>query len=336
MRDGRLAGAELGAFARHMTTCGACADEARALDGLADGLRTGRVEPADELRVARERTRLLAAFDRSLLASEREWSGRWVLPIAAAIAVICCILVSSRPRPSSPLTPPSTAVVRADPDTVWSRKVEGGRENVTLVRGALAVHVDHGASHRERLVVVLPDGELEDIGTTFTVAAARGHTERVTVQEGSVLLRLRGRAPIALSAGEAWTPDRAPPATGRPAVGASSPSVERPERPGPAHRERIATSQPPSAAPSGGQDSSDEFRALVRLLDAGDDCQAAAGFLQFAVRHPSDSHAEDAAYLRVIALRRCGADDEMKRAAIEYLRVHPHGFRRAEVERLSR
>ena len=85
----------------------------------------------------------------------------------------------------------------------------GDRENVVLERGALWIHVDH-SSGEGRLLVVLPDGELEDIGTTFTVSADDGHTTRVAVQEGHVVLRLRGQAAIALGPGDTWMPDPRP------------------------------------------------------------------------------------------------------------------------------
>ena len=49
-----------------------------------------------------------------------------------------------------------------------------------------------------------------------------------------------------------------------------------------------------------------------------------------------DPMAEDAAYLRLIALQRMGADGDMKRAAKAYLEQFPSGFRHAEVERLAR
>jgi hypothetical protein len=77
-----------------------------------------------------------------------------------------------------------------------------------------------------------------------------------------------------------------------------------------------------------------EFRAAVAVLDAGANRDAAAAFARFLATHARDPRAEDAAYLRVIALQRCGADDEMKRAAQEYLRLYPGGFRHAEMEKL--
>jgi TolA-binding protein len=81
---------------------------------------------------------------------------------------------------------------------------------------------------------------------------------------------------------------------------------------------------------------SDDFRAAMAALDTGDNAGAAAAFASFLVKHPRDPRAEDAAYLRVIALQRSGDDASMKNAAEEYLRRYPGGFRRAEMDTLSR
>jgi TolA-binding protein len=89
---------------------------------------------------------------------------------------------------------------------------------------------------------------------------------------------------------------------------------------------------PPPDAP----DPALDFRAAVALLDAGAHRDAAAAFARFRAAHPRDPRAEDAAYLRVIALQRSGADDEARRAAQDYLGLYPAGFRRAEMEKLSR
>ena len=47
-----------------------------------------------------------------------------------------------------------------------------------------------------------------------------------------------------------------------------------------------------------------------------------------------DGAAEDAAYLRVLALWREGRIEEVRSAARQYLTNFPHGFRRIEVESL--
>jgi TolA-binding protein len=74
----------------------------------------------------------------------------------------------------------------------------------------------------------------------------------------------------------------------------------------------------------------------MAALDVGDNHQAAAAFASFLEKHPRDPRAEDAAYLRIIALQRCGDSGSMKGAALEYLRRYPAGFRHADVENLSR
>jgi TolA-binding protein len=213
-------------------------------------------------------------------------------------------------------------VVHADGVAVWSERREGDREKVLLERGTLWMHVDHG-SGEGRLLVVLPDGELEDIGTTFTVRAEDGRTKRVTLEEGHVLLRLRDRPALTIGAGETWLADVPAPV----ACASVEPSTEPPAAP-------LGSSAPVGSAAA--PDPSAEFRAAMSALDVGDDRDAAAKFGSYLQRHPRDPRAEDAAYLRVIALQRCGDAGGMKEAATTYLRLYPAGFRRAEVEPLAR
>jgi ferric-dicitrate binding protein FerR (iron transport regulator) len=338
MRDGRLTGTERASFERHVTACPACSREVRALDALAESLRASPYDDAhaDELRVRRERTRLLAAFDGTLVAPERRWTARHrLLGPAAVAALVAGILVLQRVRRPAEQPPhPSSAVVHADSTAVWSEHTEGDRESVVLERGALLIHVDH-SSGEGRLVVVLPDGELEDMGTTFTVSAEDGHTTRVAVQEGHVALRLRGQPSVTLGPGDAWVPDTRPAASARA-------SVAPPAEPAPmallAPAARSTPSLPASApfASAIAPDPSVDFRAAMAGLDVGDYKQAAAAFASFLEKHPRDRHAEDAAYLRVIALQRCGDTGATTEAALEYLRRYPKGFRQAEVEILSR
>jgi hypothetical protein len=335
MRDGRLGDTERASFERHAKTCPECAREVQALGALARALRESIPGPADELHVRRERTRLLSAFDRELLvlAPRSVPPGRLVWALAAAV-LVAAVAVSWRVRPAPAVaTPASRAVVRADPAAAWSERLDGEREDVLLEQGALWIHVDHGSTH-PRLRVILPDGELEDTGTTFMVTAANGHTSRVDVEEGGVVLRLHGAPPVALGAGETWTPPvpaPSPCAAPRPSEPAESPLPFTPPMPsGTGHR---APSPPSTALPT---DGSLDFRAATSALDRGDNREAAAGFTTFLARHPRDPRLEDAAYLRVIALERCGDRDAVKAAARDYLDRYPAGFRRAEVESLSR
>lgn len=158
------------------------------------------------------------------------------------------------------------------------------------------------------------------MGTTFTVTAAGGRTTHVAVEEGRVVLRLRERPPVVLRAGEAWRAELgpAPPPTPPPVAPTVSPAPPAVTQP-----------QPPVGV------ASKEFRDAMSALNAGDHRGAAARFARFLEAHPRDARAEDAAYLRVVALHRAGAVREVKDAARLYLERHPSGFRRAEVERLA-
>jgi TolA-binding protein len=340
LRDGRLAGAELLRFQSHLGLCAVCAREAQALQTLAESLRSpANAASADELHVRRERTRLLAAFDASLVPTARSNLAKPWLALAVALAVLSVlgalafVLWPSRSAPvaATAVKLPEPVLIRADSSARWSRRLQNQVETVVLESGALSIRVDHAVSQR-RLLVILPDGELEDIGTTFSVSAAAGHTTRVTVQDGSVVLRLHGKPPLALGAGDAWTP---PPAPAPEPVSAAPP-------PAPAVHVKAA----PSAAPAASVASSDaqplladpsaDFRAAMSAFNAGDNPRAAALFAAFLSQHPRDLHAEDAAYLRILALQRIGNSPATQQAARDYLGRYPRGFRHAEAEALTR
>jgi FecR protein len=344
-RDGRLIGAELASFERHMVGCPACLREAKAFEGVADALRASPRDARGEdmLHVRRERTRLLAAFDRALVGAEHSSGARRRLLWSAAVtALVTCAFVLWRVRPAAQPVHAS-AVVHADSTAVWSARRDGNREQIVLDRGALWIHVDH-SSGDDRLLVVLPDGELEDTGTTFTVSAEEGRTMRVAVQEGSVVIRIRGQPPVSVGAGDIWVPEARPVALASASASACASSAP-PAQPTPREQLSLSTPPPPLSARPGPSappatavqpEPSVDFRAAMAALDVGDNAEAAAAFATFLVKHPHDPRAEDAAYLRVIALQRSGDTSRMKWAAQEYLRRHPRGFRRAEMETLSR
>ena len=355
MRDGRLTGAELASFERHMTACPACLREVRALEGLAEAVRaSARIVPdANELHVRRERTRLLAAFDRALVAPEQPRSRvrRRLLRPATAGVLVASALAFWHMRSGERPPHVEDVAIHADRTAVWSRRTRDDREQVMLERGALFIHVDHAAGARGGLVIVLPDGELEDTGTTFTVSVQDGHTQRVTVRQGSVVLRLRGQPEVALGPGDTWLANMQSACPSAAAAAAPIPAHDakpafRGGAQGGGHRSaRLsapvpAARQPQAPAPrSPAADASEaslDFRAAMAAFDRGDHRQAAAAFAGFLAAHPHDSQAQDAAYLRVIALQRCGDDDGMQAAALEYLRRFPAGFRHAEVGALVR
>ena len=259
MRDGRLSGAERTSFERHVAMCPACSREVQALEALAESLRARPSDhgAADDLHVRRERTRLLAAFDGALLSPRRSWivGHRLLLwPAAVAALVVTVLWLPRLRRPAEAPAHASSAVIHADSTALWAERTVGDCENVVLERGALWIHVDH-SSGEGQLLVVLPDGELEDIGTTFTVSADDGRTTRVAVQEGHVVLRLRGQAAIALGPGDTWIPGPRPVAFASASVAPSGDPVptarlDRGEQGTPSPRPSAALAPPPASDPS--------------------------------------------------------------------------------------
>jgi hypothetical protein len=347
LRDGRLTGAEVTRFQGHVRTCTACAQEMRALTELGDALRSTTAPPeSHELHVRRERTRLLAAFDASLVpVPDRTRPKLWLGAVAALALLIPLLALLYRSRPVTPVAAaPESVKVHAATTTKWSRRAENKLETITLETGTLSIRVDHQLPHR-RLLVRLPDGELEDIGTTFSVSAAAGHTTHVTVQDGSVILRLRDAPALTLRAGDSWIPAPTPPAS----ASATDLAPARPALPGPSAKpaaiavlaprvaaSRASTGAAPVADAANLPDPAADFRAAMSAFTGGDNVGASSLFAAFLSQHPRDSRAEDAAYLRVLALQRAGNSDGMRRAAAEYLKRYPRGFRHAEVEPLSR
>ena len=137
------------------------------MQGLADALRSpAGSATADELHVRRERTRLLAAFDESLVPVPRRGRARLWLTRAVLLAVLSGLalgLVLWRSGSAPSLTPVAASVnsvnVRAEVSTKWSRQTEARGEIVRLESGTLSIHVDHALSPQRRLLVILPDGE---------------------------------------------------------------------------------------------------------------------------------------------------------------------------------
>lgn len=350
-RDGRLSGPEAARFQAHAGGCAACTRELQSLQALADALAAPIESAPDELHVRRERTRLLAAFDARLVPAvpQRFAKLRWGLAAAAlalsALALALLLVLVPARRAPQPVAAASRALgpspapssepisIRADSGAKWSRNGQDHVETIRLEAGALSIRVDHTAAAR-RLLVILPDGELEDIGTTFSVSADAGRTTHVSVQEGRVILRLRDQSPRTLGAGESWSPPPSP----SPSASAASASPQLAGRRAPARAVAVASASGVRAAiaPNANHDAAAEFRAAMTAFDGGDNARAAALFSAFVSAHPGDSRGEDAAYLRVLALQRSGRASAMRQAATEYLRRYPRGFRKAEIDALIR
>ena len=346
LREGRLSGAEVNHFRNHLRSCSACAREMQALEGLAQALRSiVSSQPLDALHVRRERTRLLAAFDASLMTAPNKRGLKLWFVAAAGWSVLLAAgwLVWKPGRSPGPPTSSLLAVnVQAAATTQWSRQADNQLETITLESGTLSIRVDHRLAHRA-LRVVLPDGELEDVGTTFSVSAVADHTTQVTVQDGAIILRIRNQPAISLSAGDSWLPAASPaPIPEEPPI-ANVHKAKHARVPAsaagiaPQAVAASASSSPHAgvAAPSP-VDPATDFRTAMSAFTSGDNVRASNLFGAFISQHPNDARAEDVAYLRVLALQRAGNSPAMKDAAADYLKRYPQGFRNAEVRPLAR
>lgn len=351
LRDQRLDALERASFERHLGTCDACSRELRILEGLAaplraDAVRAGAVKDGDvdELHARRERARLLRAFDQVHAAPAqrpaRVGSRSWRLAAAVAALVGAGVASSALLRATTDRSSPPKIAVEAAVATVWSGRIDGRHPKLMLERGALVVRVHDDEERAASLLVVLPDGELEDIGTVFEVRAEAGHTTRVSVREGSVVLRIRGEPSRLIRAGETWTravsDTRTPPAAIDAAIDATPPGSASATAAAPIVQDASPRAAPKPRSNPARADPAGDFRAAVELLQAGDNRAAAAALARFVTRHPRDARAEDAAYLKVLALHRAGLRAELEAAADAYLRSHPAGLRRLEVDELAR
>jgi hypothetical protein len=181
---------------------------------------------------------------------------------------------------------------------LWARDAENGMEWITLRDGAFRVSIRPHAAAR-RVVVRVPEGRIDDLGTVFDVRIREGRTTDIRVSDGHVQLWFSGANGVVLGTHEVW---EAPPASS-----ALPPST---------------TVEPPARAP---QKATPAPKGPIRSTHRSGAPQPA-----------TDDGSEDAAYLRVIDLFRAGQDDEARAAARDYVRRFPMGFRRTEMEAVSK
>jgi hypothetical protein len=170
------------------------------------------------------------------------------------------------------------------------------------------------ASSDSRVLIVVPDGEIEDFGTALTLGVANARTTHVSVAEGEVEVRLHGFAPLRLTGGQSWTAHH-------PEESSTPRTSEAPllaEHPLPIPSVKIRRPLSPA-------EHSSRSRASLTRASAS----AAA-----AMPVPDDiaaARAEDRAYLKVVELARAGEQRAARAAALDYLARFPHGLRRLEL-----
>jgi ferric-dicitrate binding protein FerR (iron transport regulator) len=205
VRDALAAGNVFGdaALLEHAKDCDVCASELAVLKKRRDFRDAFPVlsSIADESKRAPTSARA-SAHPANLGASRRHL----LIMIAALIAIVGFLF-----RTRTPAAPPQDEAATVHPkfrisnleNALFESKVEGGTVRSSLTRGVAAFHVER-LGPRQRFLLTLPDGDLEVRGTRFVVIIEGGKTKQVDVAEGSVALRLHGRAEMLLSAGERW------------------------------------------------------------------------------------------------------------------------------------
>jgi TolA-binding protein len=305
-KDGRLDAATRALAERHVVECSSCAREARELDELSARLRSFLEVAADDFSVHRLKRRVTRAVDRDRFVGSSPLSpGFWLALVAVTCAGVVAVAVAWRSGHGPELSDPAVDVT-ADSAARWAMRSVRDVKRLDVESGKLRIQI---ARHPgDRVVVVhLPDGEIDDTGTTFSVTVVAERTRRVAVDQGSVLLRLRDQEERQLGAGQTWErPESVLPievavSAQVPAADSSSPA----DTPGPGAPSRQAPHRP-----------------AARPLAASPSASSAG------------SEDEDEEYLRVLKLLRAGDVTSARTVAKSYLRDFPSGFRAPELRRL--
>jgi TolA-binding protein len=251
----------------------------------------------------------------------------------------------------------------------WSRHYEGHLHVVVLEDGLLTVRTS-AKGPDDRLLVRVPDGEIEDVGTQFTVLVRAARTRRIEVSEGQVIFRAKDESERGIEAGRRWELEDSPEAlrkpedeskaalgeTAAPARADAAPSVvegipaaqsrgRAPVSPGPrrgpaaagsASAEGSAKALGPPTSPDPAGAAGRLFADAVGALRAGHDSAAAFAFERFLESFPSDPRTEDASFLRAVAHARMGDAEGAAELARQYLTRYPKGLRRVEAEQMAK
>lgn len=322
-RDGRLTGAVLDSQRLHQASCPLCAAEAQAMDRLQADLRNLYEGEVDPLTLRRLKALVLERADARVSGRARA-RGPWAMALGGAVAAG---LIAGASLLWLPARQPVD--MHEEGPARFTATTDGNVERVELEDGRLRIAV---RDPRHRVHVAVPDGEIEDLGTVFHVTVANGKTAQVDVEEGRVLLRLRGEPEQTLVAGQRWV--RTPPD-----LAARAPArLEAPATPVP--EEAPAPEAAPPPAPRVAQRPMRPAPSIAPTLGASVSSPAPAPAPEAPApalpSPPPDAEVEDAAYVQVVALLRAGEVEAARQAARQYLRDFPNGFRREEVGQIAR
>ena len=326
VRDGQLRGKDRDSSLRHRAICAECRREDRALSALGHDMARLPELARDPMTTRRSRQRLIAALDRSVLEPALSVSfSRAACALAlAAIVVGGFAIERALTRPNATEDPESVVEVRAEAGARWSEWINQELDRVDLSEGTAAFNVH---PHKLRRVVIqLPDGQVEDIGTVFEIRVKDQHTRHISVSQGRVAVRMRGRLPFTLGAGEAWESGSA----AAPETDAQNQGVRISGTPPNAQPLAVATTAPSAASRP------NQVAARARTLtppEKGSTLASppASSRPEPRIENSGSDGAEDDAYLQILeSLKRENPADARARAK-DYLLRFPNGFRRVEV-----
>jgi hypothetical protein len=317
MRDGRLRGQDAESLRRHLHACAACQVERASLESLALALASLPPPRLDALAGRRLRQRVLMAHNTWMFRQDRvtpAWRrhGAWLFAALLGVLLSAGAWSFLRTRRDTDMArrvarAPRVSVV-ASVGAHWSRRAELHAVRVVLDDGEFRLTIQR-ENPSDRVLIVLPDGEIEDHGTVLTAQVSRGATDTVRVEEGGVVLRLRNEAPLPLSAGQAW----------RRATVEPMPTPTAPASTALALTRRRAAQLPAHRAEATSPAASGDVPDTLPNTPAP------------SAPAPSAARAEDDAYLHLVELLREGRLEQARAAAKDYLLRFPNGFRRVEV-----
>jgi hypothetical protein len=335
--EGRLGPKDAESFERHCRTCLLCSEELASNARLRDLARALPDVQPGQLAFKRLRARILRDVTTAVPARSPSSWRRVALAASmgialAAIAAVVALRASSRTGPQAPAVTVAAALpavmagaVAASEGAVWTQAREGKMERVELVAGTLRVHV-RPQGPGERFLVRLPDGEVEVRGTTFEVTVRDGATDHVRVDEGTVVLRLRGSPDRSLGPGTIWSTSETSAPGSRAALAAASASAA----PTAASAASAAIPRRRSANMMAGDEGAPLYVEAMRSFREGRYDGAAAAFHAFVLTYPKANEAEDASFLEALSLARAGRADAAALAAARHLESFPRSFRRKE------
>ena len=320
-RDGRLDDRALEKAQKHRGHCVECRQEHARLASLGALLNDAERPAMDELGAKRLRARILADAEKELRRETPEIAApKRPLRTTLAVAAVLLATVGGYGALHRAGAPPKVAVsVEDEGGARYSRTTQGDVEQVTMLDGTMRFAVAHEGAGPHKLLVKVPDGEVEDIGTVFHVTVREGHTVRVGVDEGRVVVHTAGSGPHGrvVSAGEVW--EATPVATS-----ASLPAASAVPSPSSTPSSVSSTAKVADATPH------DRPKALGASPAKSESSSTTNKALPPTA--PSSSVGEDTAYLTVVRLLREGRRDEAKAAARRYVVLYPGGLRRKEMD----